>query len=59
MGMGMGMGMAEGLLLVVWGIVPAVLLFFIVYWAVRLAIRDERRRSEGGPRRRRVRRQPQ
>lgn len=32
------------LLLVVW-VVPAVALFFLIYWAVRLAIRHERRRN--------------
>ncbi|MFD8528953.1 hypothetical protein ACFV0L_16190 [Streptosporangium canum] len=30
-------------LLVVWA-VPAVLLFFLLYWAIRLAIRHEKRR---------------
>jgi hypothetical protein len=31
-------------LLVIW-VVPAVVLFFLIYWAVRLAIRHEARRD--------------
>ncbi|MEU9885531.1 hypothetical protein [Sphaerisporangium sp. NPDC051011] len=39
-----GIGLTEiVLVLVLWG-VPAVLLFFFIYWAIRLAIRHEKRR---------------
>ncbi len=37
-------GPAEALILLVIWVVPAVVLFFLIYWAVRLAIRHERRR---------------
>jgi hypothetical protein len=40
----MAIGFTEILfLLVIWA-VPAVLLFFLLYWAIRLAIRHEKRR---------------
>ncbi|MDP9864516.1 MULTISPECIES: hypothetical protein [Streptosporangium] len=43
----MAIGLTEILLLlVIWG-VPAVLLFFFLYWAIRLAIRHEKRRVPG------------
>jgi hypothetical protein len=55
--------MVDGLLLLVAWTVPAVVLFFVIYWAVRLAIRDERRRAEtpreARPRRRKTRRPPE
>ncbi|MFD9948230.1 hypothetical protein ACFWYW_20170 [Nonomuraea sp. NPDC059023] len=38
--------MAEVFFLTSW-IIPAIALFLIVYWAVRLAIRHERYRQEG------------
>ncbi|WP_327043540.1 hypothetical protein OG320_17195 [Microbispora sp. NBC_01189] len=37
-------GTAEALLLLVLWVVPAVVLFFLIYWAVRLGIRHEGRR---------------
>ncbi|MEV4362186.1 hypothetical protein [Nonomuraea sp. NPDC049625] len=37
-------GSAEALILLVIWVVPAVVLFFLIYWAVRLAIRHEGRR---------------
>ncbi|MER6008308.1 hypothetical protein ABT120_57935 [Nonomuraea angiospora] len=37
-------GPAEALILLVIWVVPAVVLFFLIYWAVRLAIRHEGRR---------------
>ncbi|MEV0597588.1 hypothetical protein [Nonomuraea cavernae] len=40
----MTIGFTEILLLLVIWAVPAVLLFFFIYWAIRLAIRHEKRR---------------
>ncbi|MDA0632679.1 hypothetical protein OUY22_04555 [Nonomuraea sp. MCN248] len=57
--------MLEGLFLLVLWIVPVVLSFFLIYWAVRLAIRHEKQwvpttREAGTPRRRpRPRREPE
>ncbi|MGW0809126.1 hypothetical protein [Nonomuraea sp. NPDC002799] len=39
----MAIGFTDILLLATWA-VPAVLAFFLLYWAIRLAIRHERRR---------------
>ncbi|MFB4273130.1 hypothetical protein [Nonomuraea sp. GTA35] len=41
----MNMGAAEALTVLVFWVIPAVVLFFVIYWAVRLAIRHEGRRS--------------
>ncbi len=40
----MASGLAEILYLLVTWVVPAVLVFFFLYWAIRLAIRHEQRR---------------
>lgn len=40
----MAIGMAEALFVLVAWVVPAVAVFFLIYWAIRLAIRHERRR---------------
>lgn len=40
----MTMGFAEFLFVLVIWVVPAVLLFFLLYWTIRLAIRHEKRR---------------
>jgi hypothetical protein len=40
----MAVGFTEILFLLVIWVVPAVLLFFFLYWAIRLAIRHEKRR---------------
>ncbi|GGQ24481.1 hypothetical protein [Streptosporangium pseudovulgare] len=40
-----GLGMKDGLVVLVSWVLSAALLFVIVYWAVRLAIRHERRRE--------------
>ncbi|GAA5047371.1 cytochrome c-type biogenesis protein CcmH/NrfF [Thermocatellispora tengchongensis] len=39
----MAIGITEALILLVAWVVPGVALFFLIYWAVRLAIRHERR----------------
>ncbi|MFI6921679.1 hypothetical protein ACIBIZ_17150 [Nonomuraea spiralis] len=40
----LAIGPAEALVLLMIWVVPAVVLFFLIYWAVRLAIRHERQR---------------
>jgi hypothetical protein len=55
--------MIQGLFLVVSWIGPVVMLFFVIYWAVRLAIRHEKRwvpaPREAEAQRRRARRRPE
>ncbi|MDX3103821.1 hypothetical protein ACIBO5_21840 [Nonomuraea angiospora] len=40
----LAMGAAEALILAVWAVL-AMAFFFLIYWAIRLAIRHERRRT--------------
>ncbi|GAA4569443.1 hypothetical protein [Planotetraspora kaengkrachanensis] len=40
-----GLGLAEIVIVLVVWVVPAVAFFFLIYWAIRLAIRHEGRRA--------------
>jgi hypothetical protein len=45
----MNIAIAEVLFVLVAWVVPAVIVFFIIYWAIRLAIRHEMRRAPSPP----------